>query len=179
MKPKKATGVRNNLEKFAWDTLTKEGIDFKYEPYSIELSPAFVLSAAFIEHEPKKFRQKTNKVLSITYKPDFVGDKWLMETKGLRRPGFDVRWKLFKKYLKDNNLDWLILMPSNQEEVLTSIQLIKEYIQKRNEGTEWDWGVLQIPKILQQHAQRSTESKTARAEKKASRTVRTRRQHSP
>lgn len=174
MKPKKVRGVRNNLEKFAWDVLVREGIDFEYEPYSFVLSPSFTSESVFIEHVPKSFQLKTPKVLPITYKPDFVGDGWLMETKGLRRPGFDVRWKLFKKYLHDNNLNWLILMPSNQEEVLTSVSFIKTYIKEKNESNNWDWGVLQIPENLKQHTRRGAESKAARAEKKVSRSLRTR-----
>jgi hypothetical protein len=47
----------------------------------------------------------------------------VIETKGLRRPDFDLRWKLFKHLIKEEN--WLLLMPGNQIQVDISIQILK------------------------------------------------------
>lgn len=63
----------------------------------------------------------------------------MIETKGLRRPRFDLVWKLFKKYLTDHKLNWLVLMPSNTEQLELSVELIKQLHR----------GVLQIPENFQ------------------------------
>lgn len=77
-----------------------------------------------------------------------------METKGLRRPRFDLVWKLFKKYLHDNNLDWLVLMPSNNEELEYCVEQIRQLHR----------GVLQIPKDFKLTSKRRVKSKAAKDE---------------
>jgi hypothetical protein len=54
-----------------------------------------------------------------------------METKGLRRPGFDIRWKLFKRFMEEK--EFLLLMPSNKKEVLACIEIIKQHGKGRRE----------------------------------------------
>lgn len=36
-----------------------------------------------------------------------------------------IKWKLFKKYLKTNDLHYTLFMPTTKKEILESIQIIK------------------------------------------------------
>jgi len=73
-----------------------------------------------------KFKPQSKKVRAIKYTPDFIGKGWVMETKGKKTPDFQLKWKLFKKYLYDNNMQYFLSMPTNKREIITSIDLIKE-----------------------------------------------------
>lgn len=97
---------------------------------------------------------------AVTYKPDFVGEGWVMETKGLRRPRFDLVWKLFKKYLHDNNLDWDVYMPGNHREIDECIEHIKNR------------GLLQVPKNLELPTRSRRKSSTTKNEDGKPRTKR-------
>lgn len=48
-----------------------------------------------------------------------------METKGKRTDAFNIRWKLFKKYMLDEQLPFALFMPGNLKEVKFIIDLIK------------------------------------------------------
>ena len=39
-----------------------------------------------------------------------------------------MRWKLFKKYLTDNNMQYDLFMPKNHAQIDSCIQMIKEKI---------------------------------------------------
>lgn len=39
---------------------------------------------------------------------------------------FIIRWKLFKQYLTDKNLNFTLFMPTNKAQIMESIRLIKE-----------------------------------------------------
>jgi hypothetical protein len=64
------------------------------------------------------------RVREITYTPDFVGKDWVIETKGMKTPDFLLKWKLFKRYLTDNNLKYTLYMPSSQKQVRLAIEHI-------------------------------------------------------
>lgn len=74
----------------------------------------------------KTFKEQSKSVRAIKYNPDFIGHGWVMETKGMKTADFQLKWKLFKRYLLDHELDYLLLLPSNLREVRKSIELIKE-----------------------------------------------------
>ena len=72
----------------------------------------------------------------ITYKPDFVGKKqeWVIETKGYlpSHHDFPMRWKLFLKYIVDNNLGCAVFLAKNKAQVDQAIiEILK--IQERDE----------------------------------------------
>lgn len=111
--------------------LVEAGIKFEYEPYAIELMPAFTaLSVSSFEKYRKNFVPKKPKIQSISYTPDFVGHNWIIETKGIRTPDFNIKWKLLKHYFFLKGQKVLLLMPSNKKEIGISIELIK-YVRKR------------------------------------------------
>lgn len=116
--------MRNQLENYASEKLKEKGVVHGYEPYSIVLLPSFTARIKSIEKISKKFKEKSEKIRPITYKPDFVGDGWLMETKGFRREEFNLKWKMLKHLLTVHQLPLTLYMPTNQKEVDISIEQI-------------------------------------------------------
>lgn len=164
--------VRSDLELFAANALEKEGIKFDYE-VTVELAPPFTYKGVCVERTPgkKQMRVRNDKYQRIIYTPDFVGKDWIMETKGVRRPDFDLRWKIFKETIKGEG--WLLLLPSNQLDVLASIEIIKKWV---NGDRQWD-----NKRLLQEYEDikltfvSSTKSKTAKTKERSSGTVQRRR----
>ena len=70
------------------------------------------------------------KILPIKYTPDFIGEDFIIETKGRANESFPIRWKLFKKYVNENLTGITLYKPQNQKECDAVVELIK---QKRNE----------------------------------------------
>ncbi len=118
---------KSRLEKIAAELLEESGLEFKYEPWVVELKQPFVAKVKSYERIGKKkvYKLQSNKIKGITYTPDFVGVDWIIETKGVRTADFNIRWKLFKKYLLDNNLEYRLYMPGSKKEIVESIKLIK------------------------------------------------------
>lgn len=106
-------------------SLEEEGVAFEYEK-SFELLPSFSFSGLVLEKTKAKrnLHVKTNRFKNIIFTPDFIGDTWVMEVKGIRRPDFDLRWKMFKNLIKEKG--WLLLLPTTQLQVLVSINIIKK-----------------------------------------------------
>ena len=73
-----------------------------------------------------KFKLQSRKVRAIKYTPDFVGEWWIMETKGKKTPDFQLKWKMFKQYLREHDLKYLLFMPTSKREIIASIDYIKE-----------------------------------------------------
>ena len=115
-------GFRSRLEAYAAKRLEEEGVVFEYEPYSITLSPSFETKALSIEKKSKVLKVVPNKIRAITYTPDFVGLDWIIETKGVRTPDFNIKWKLLKRELKKKTY---LYMPTNQREVDEVIYSVK------------------------------------------------------
>ena len=67
---------------------------------------------------------KSKTLQKISYKPDFVGKDFIIETKGIASDVFNLRFKLFKKYLNDNNLKYDLFIPHNQKQVDMCIKII-------------------------------------------------------
>ena len=66
------------------------------------------------------------KILPITYTPDFVGDDFIIETKGRANESFPMRWKLFKRYVNEHLNGVTLYKPQNQKECDVVIELIKQ-----------------------------------------------------
>ena len=96
--------------------------------HSFTVFDALVYPQACYEGTPKKLYNKGSKVRSITYTPDFVdpNGKWIIETKGYANESFPLRWKLFKKHLKENNLAYVLFMPRNKEQCREVLELITQ-----------------------------------------------------
>lgn len=123
-----ANKYKSRLELYCAWKLTEAGIAFAYEPASFVVFEGCTIPFESWEKIGKKFKKTSNKVRRISYKPDFVGNNWIIETKGMRTEDFNLRWKLFKKYLVDNELNYRLYVPSNMKEVDIVIEDISENI---------------------------------------------------
>ena len=122
---------RSNLELFTYKQLKKNKIKFSYEEHRFNLIESFKYTPDCWQKGKKKkqttFVKAQKNIKNTTYLPDFCNleDNWIIECKGLKTDVFVLKWKLFKKYLKNNNLQYKLYMPSNLSQVLETIKLIK------------------------------------------------------
>lgn len=126
----KGIKFKSRLEKEMFTLLEKEGIPFKYEPESYVVFPSFFFSNKSYERQANGKGDFTNRgfkiVTSISYKPDFVGENFFIETKGRRTEDFNLRFKLFKRYVKENYpIETTIYMPQTLTECKEVVELIK------------------------------------------------------
>lgn len=126
-------GIRldSKLELFCYKALVKEGIEFEYNPQSFCLIDG-ISGLQNTLHE-FTFNSKGeikdsigSNIRPITYSPDFVGNNWILETKGISNELFPMRWKLFKRMLILTNSGYKhVFIAHNQNQVLECIEIIK------------------------------------------------------
>ena len=68
----------------------------------------------------------SKRILPIKYTPDFIGDNFIIETKGRANESFPIRWKLFKKLVTEQFPDYTIYKPQNQIQCDRTVELILE-----------------------------------------------------
>jgi hypothetical protein len=128
----------SGLEKFMYKSLKEAGIYCEYESHTFELLPSFVFENDCIERQSNSkgdfINRGNKKVLNLKYTPDFVGDTFIIETKGRANDSFPLRWKMFKKWMVDNGDTRTLYKPQNQTECLKTIELILK--QKDYDGTK-------------------------------------------
>ena len=119
---------QSNLEKNMYMMLYDSKIDVDYEAHTFTIFDPLVYPQACYEGTTKKLYNKGSKVRAITYTPDFVDPKgkWIIETKGYANESFPLRWKLFKRHLKENNLTYVLFMPRNKAQCEEVLELIKQ-----------------------------------------------------
>lgn len=114
---------QSKLEVYCYKRLKEYDLEFEYEPQAFELMPKFEYDTICVESYKKGtkwlFGDKSKVVRAIKYKPDFVNlkDGWIIECKGHPNESFPIKWKLFKYYLKRNNMLVHLYMPKNQSHV--------------------------------------------------------------
>jgi len=133
-KPRKAKPIYDgitfdsNLEIYCYKKLVEAEIEFNYHPKSFELFGGFIADINSWTPDKRKgdlIYQRTGKYQNISYTPDFVGDNWIIETKGLLDSHDALVLKLFKRFLttiKHNYKDFY--MPANHKQVDAAIQNI-------------------------------------------------------
>ena len=128
---KKKDKYKSDLERSCAKLLKEHGLWFKYEPITFTIVEKFKFESEGLEKNGRgKWVTPSANIRAIKYTPDFIGKNWIIETKGRVYPQFPMRWKLFKKYMMDNDLHKkypLVFMPSNQKQILECIKMIKEY----------------------------------------------------
>lgn len=128
--------LRSYLERTCYKKLKEAGIPFTYESWQVPLVDKFKWEGKSYERVTykgkKSFKEKSNNIRSITYKPDFIGDWWIIETKGHETEAFKIRWKLFKKYLQDNGLEYVLFKPHTNKEIDEVIKIILEYEHRKD-----------------------------------------------
>ena len=126
----------SGLEKYMYIALQKAKIKVGYEAFTYEVFPGFMFDNESYERQANGKGDLVNrgckKILGIKYTPDFIGltDEFIIECKGRANDTFPMRWKLFKKYVKDNFPHVTLYKPQNQKECDKVVELI---LKKRNE----------------------------------------------
>ena len=119
---------QSGLEKYMYIALKKAKIKAKYEGQTYEVVSGFNFINPSHERTANgkgEFKQRGGKkILPIKYTPDFVGKDFIIECKGRANESFPLRWKLFKKYLADNELYHRLYKPQNQKECDETVKLI-------------------------------------------------------
>lgn len=94
--------------------MKKADIKTEYESTRFDLIPAFVYN--------------DEKVRKMTYLPDFVGDDFIIECKGMITDSFPLRWKVFKYTLHLLGAKYKLYLVRNQKQVDVMIDEIKQRI---------------------------------------------------
>lgn len=121
---------RSKLEAYCYEKLKEANLDFKYEEERFVVLPGFNYENKSYEIVKKGgekiYDDAYPYVRPISYTPDFTNleEGWIIECKGFPNDSFPVRWKLFKKYITDNNLNYDLYVPRNRKQVDKTIKLI-------------------------------------------------------
>lgn len=102
---------RSKLELYTYEAFMEAGIPVKYEPKHFTLLP--------------KFEYLGEKIRPITYLPDFLGNGFMVECKGLIGDSFPLRFKLFKYYLHKHRSKMKCYIVRNQKQVNEMITELK------------------------------------------------------
>ena len=129
--PQKSKGKVRNATK-----VDKHGLHFrsKLECYTYE---AFMNAGIPVQYEPKhftllpKFEYQQEKIRAMTYLPDFIGNGFIVECKGLMGDSFPLRWKLFKYYLKKHRSKIKCYLVRNHKQV---DEMIQELLSQKKHG---------------------------------------------
>ena len=122
-KAKSQSKFRSKFEVTCAEKLLEAGIEFEYEPHAITLTEGFTTKARSWERNRKTFKEVSSKIRPITYTPDFVGKGWIIETKGMRTPDFNLKWKLLKLKFKNKKIQ--LFLPQSVKELDQAIQIIQ------------------------------------------------------
>ena len=118
----------SGLEKYMYQALKKAKIKAKYEGETYIVQEGFEFKNESYERQSNGKGELVNrgskKVLPIKYTPDFVSDSFIIECKGRANESFPMRWKMFKKYVKENLPRVILYKPQNQKECDKVIELI-------------------------------------------------------
>ena len=118
----------SGLEKYMYKALKDAKIKATYEGETYVLQEAFYFDVDSYERQANGKGEMKNrgqkKILNIKYTPDFISDSFIIECKGRANESFPIRWKMFKKYVKDNLKHVTLYKPQNQKECDEVIKLI-------------------------------------------------------
>lgn len=125
----------SGLEKHMYLALKKAGIKNKYEGETFVLINGFHFeNDCFARQANGKGEYKNRggkRILPIKYTPDFIGEEFIIETKGRANEAFPLRWKLFKRLVSEQFPHITIYKPQNQKENDMTIEII---LNKRKEN---------------------------------------------
>ena len=132
MQAKKVTyeGINfaSGLEKYMYIALKKADIEFEYEFRTFQLLPTFEFNQVAYERQANGKGEYKNRgckrILPIKYTPDFIGEDFIIETKGRANESFPMRWKLFKQLVTNQFPGYTIYKPQNQAECDETVRLI-------------------------------------------------------
>ena len=118
----------SGLEKYMYLALKKAKIKSVYEGQTYVLQDGFEFTNDCYEKQSNgkgEYKNRGNKkILNVKYTPDFVANTFIIECKGRANESFPMRWKMFKKHVKDNLPCVTLYKPQNQKDCDETIQLI-------------------------------------------------------
>tara|TARA_A100001515_G_scaffold94898_1_gene76005 strand:+ start:544 stop:987 length:444 start_codon:yes stop_codon:yes gene_type:complete len=118
----------SGLEKYMYIALKKAKIKARYEGETYIIQEGFSFDVDSYERQSNGKGEMVNrgqkKVLPIKYTPDFVSDSFIIECKGRANESFPIRWKMFKKHVKERIPHVTLYKPQNQKECDEVIKLI-------------------------------------------------------
>jgi len=118
----------SGLEKYMYMALKKAKIHAIYEGATFELQEGFVFDTDSYERQGNgkgaMINRGQKKILNIKYTPDFVSPSFIIECKGRANESFPLRWKMFKKHVKEQIPHVTLYKPQNQKECDEVIELI-------------------------------------------------------
>jgi len=118
----------SGLEKYMYIALQKAKIKADYEGKTYELQEGFMFNTDSYERQGNGKGDMVNrgrkKILNIKYTPDFVADLFIIECKGRANESFPIRWKMFKKHVKERIPHVTLYKPQNQKDCDKVIELI-------------------------------------------------------
>ena len=118
----------SGLEKYMYIALKKAKIHAIYEGTTFEIQEGFMFDVDSYERQSNGKGDMVNrgqkKILNIKYTPDFISDSFIIECKGRANESFPLRWKMFKKYVKEHLKHVTLYKPQNQKECDRVIKLI-------------------------------------------------------
>jgi hypothetical protein len=120
----------SGLEKYMYIALKKAKLYAEYEGMTFTLQDAFMFDIDSYERQGNGKGEMVNrgqkKIQSIKYTPDFINPSFIIECKGRANESFPMRWKLFKKFIKNDMPHVTLYKPQNQKECDKVIELIIE-----------------------------------------------------
>ena len=118
----------SGLEKYMYQALKRAKIQSVYEGATFVLQEDFIFNVDSYERQANGKGQMVNrgqkKIQNIKYTPDFVSDSFIIECKGRANESFPLRWKMFKKHVKEHLKHVTLYKPQNQKECDQVIELI-------------------------------------------------------
>ena len=122
----------SGLEKYMYQALKRANIHAEYEGATFVLQEDFKFNVDSYERQSNGKGQMVNrgqkKIQNIKYTPDFVSSSFIIECKGRAIESFPLRWKMFKKYVKEHLKHVTLYKPQNQKECDQVIELITNKI---------------------------------------------------
>lgn len=120
----------SGLERYMYMALKKNKIKATYEGETFILVDSFNFTNESYERQANnkgEFKNRgAKKILPIKYTPDFIGEDFIIETKGRANESFPMRWKLFKKMISEQYPDYTLYKPQNQKECDRVVEIILE-----------------------------------------------------
>lgn len=121
---------KSGLEKYMYKALKDANIPCEYEKHTFELLPSFTFKNDCIERQANSkgdfINRGNKKVLNLKYTPDFIGDGFIIETKGRANDAFPLRWKMFKYLMTLMCDNRTLYKPQSQRDCDETIRIILE-----------------------------------------------------
>jgi hypothetical protein len=118
----------SGLEKYMYSALKNAKIKAKYEGETFVLLGGFHFENEAYERQSNGKGEMVNRggkrILPIKYTPDFIGNDFIIETKGRANESFPMRWKLFKRLVMNQFPNVTLYKPQNQKECDKVVELI-------------------------------------------------------